>query len=349
MRPIERVDQFLLNRSKNTVLFLALAIALLIGIVDYFATPDLLIFYLLPIFFAAWYGGRRPGTVIAIYCAGAGYVSETMVQETIYFNLNAFWSLIARLAMFLILSRILSKLRESREQQKELTSFIVHDLRSPISSAITGLMTVEQTGELGELEHEMVSLALVSNQRALSLVNSMLDVSKLESGKMEIRHETLALNRFFDDAFAQVALWARSNEVNLVQDLHVEQATFDPGLTMRVIVNLLSNALKFSPVGSTVVTRVETAGKDGVRFSIQDQGPGIPQEYADRIFEPFHQVKGTKGGTGLGLTFCRLAVQAQGGKIWVDSHPGKGTTMVFTLPHVHPYSPEPTKPALEKA
>ncbi|HEY0867846.1 MAG TPA: HAMP domain-containing sensor histidine kinase, partial [Fimbriimonas sp.] len=246
------------------------------------------------------------------------------------------------------LARVLSKLRESREQQKELTGFIVHDLRSPISSAITGLITLEQTGHLGELEQEMVTLALVSNQRALSLVNSMLDVAKLESGKMELRTEAVALDRFVDDAFDQVALWARSHEIGLVKEVHVATAMLDPALTMRILVNLLSNALKFSPPGSNVVVHVDPSPKDGIRFAVQDHGPGIPPEYAERIFEPFSQVKGTQGGTGLGLTFCRLAVHAQGGRIWVDSHLGKGTSMIFTLPHAQTLPSESAKPALEK-
>jgi signal transduction histidine kinase len=152
---------------------------------------------------------------------------------------------------------------------------------------------------------------------------------------MELRHETVQLDQFVEDAFAQVALWARSNEVNLVKDVHVASAILDPSLTMRVVVNLLSNALKFSPRGAAINVKIEPAGKDGVRFEVRDQGPGIPQEFANAIFEPFSQVKGTEGGTGLGLTFCRLAVHAQGGKIWVESQLGKGTRMVFTLPHVH--------------
>jgi signal transduction histidine kinase len=218
-------------------------------------------------------------------------------------------------------------------QQRELMQFIVHDLRSPISSSITGLLTLQQTSTaLEDDEKEMVQLSLISNQRALGLVNSMLDVAKLEAGKMPIHLAKIAVDPLVSNCFEQVSLWAKSSEVRLVNDVQVFQAYLDPDLTSRVLVNLISNALKFSPPGTEVKLSVIAAGHGTIRFSVQDSGPGIPPDYLETVFNPFGQVKGTRGGTGLGLTFCRLAVHAQGGKIWVESQLGKGTTMQFTLP-----------------
>lgn len=347
---LRRFDAFFGRASRNAILLFALGLAIVLGVVDYYTAPDILPLYLIPIFLAAWYGGPRPAYVVAIYCAGAAFVMETFIKGSFGFQSDASWSLIVRLLTYLFVARTMERLRTSIRQREEMSSFIVHDLRSPISSAITGLMTLEQTGEnLDELEREMVTLALVSNQRALGLVNSMLDVSKLENGKMEIQRERVSLDKFVGDAFTQVMLWARSNDIQLAKDLHVYEAEFDVSLTMRVLVNLLSNALKFSPQGSTVTVRIDLQGRDGLRFAVIDQGPGIPDEFAERIFEPFAQVKGTKGGTGLGLTFCRLAINAQGGRIWVESALGKGTSMLFTLPHSHALAAEMTEPVAPPA
>lgn len=336
MRILKPLDAFLSARSRLGILIVSLIFAVVLGVIDYFLRVDLLILYLVPVFLAGWYGGIREGSVIAIYCAASGFLTQAVVAGGKGVDAADLWSFLVRLASYLVIAGVVVRLQESRRQQQELTQFIVHDLRSPISSAITGLMTLEQSAEhLDPVDKEMVSLALVSNQRALTLVNSMLDVAKLETGKMEIRREHVAIRSFVDDCLRQVALWAQSHDIRLDAQVEVEAAELDPDLTSRVLVNLLSNALKFSPAGSTVTVSVLPTGAHGVRFGVHDQGPGVPPDYIDAIFEPFAQVKGTKGGTGLGLTFCRLAVQAQGGRIWVESKLGEGASMLFTLPSPH--------------
>ncbi len=311
-----------------------MALAILIGVAGFFMPADLLIFYLAPIFVASWYGGWRVGSVISIYCALAWFLKEAVIAGINGVDAVEIWALVARLAVFLLITRIASMLHHRSRLQTELTHFIVHDLRSPIASAITGLHTLEQMGSVTDASSkEMVSLALVSNQRALDLVNSILDVSKLESGKMEVHYDEVDLAHLVDQCFAHVALWAKTQSVRLAHSETIARATVDPALTTRILSNLLSNALKFSPDEGLISVSIARAGRDGVHFAVQDQGPGIPPEHVDTIFEPFNQVKGTKGGTGLGLTFCRLAVQAQGGKIWVESVSGKGTTMHFVIPH----------------
>jgi NtrC-family two-component system sensor histidine kinase KinB len=178
----------------------------------------------------------------------------------------------------------------------------------------------------------MVALALVSNQRALTLVNSMLDVAKLESGKMPLNLEPASISELVESACQQVLLWAGGECIQIVSDVQVPNAVLDIDLTTRVLVNLLSNAIKFSPRDAQITVGVHTTFGGGLRFDVEDEGKGIPAEFVQSVFEPFTQVKGTKGGSGLGLTFCRLAVQAQGGKIWAESAVGKGTKMSFTLP-----------------
>lgn len=327
---LSRLDAWLSGLSRDKVLFLALILAILIGGADLFVTVDLIVLYLMPIFMAAWYGGLRPGLVIAVYCAGSAFVLQSIGGQDV--DAQSVLNLVIRLVTYLLIARIVGSLHESRRRQRELTGFIVHDLRSPIASSITGLQTLESMEEgMDDLQKEMVALALVSNQRALTLVNGILDVEKLESGKMEVRKEEVEVEPMIRASVEQLALWAQGSGIEVDVRSRVTTMRLDPELTQRVIVNLLSNALKYSPEGGKVLVEVEAHGHQA-RFAVRDHGPGIPPEYMAGIFEPFSQVKGTKGGTGLGLTFCRLAVQAQGGRIWVESRLGEGTSMLFNLP-----------------
>lgn len=327
-----RLDRRLSSLKSTVILAGCLIFAVVLGFTDMRGQTGLLIVYILPMALAAWYGGRREGSVVAIYCAVAWYLAGAIATH-FEVDPSQVWAFCARLTIFLVLTNVISSLKESMRRQEELTQFIVHDLRSPISSSITGLQTLQELDQnLNDLEKEMVSLALVSNKRALSLVNSMLDVAKLEAGSMSVQKQDVSVEALVNQAFDQVALWAKAQEIELKLESRVEMVNLDPDLTERVIVNLLSNALKFSPAGTQIRVEVQPPAHRLVRFCVEDQGPGIPPEYLGTIFQPFGQVKGTKGGTGLGLTFCRLAVQAQGGKIWVESTLGHGTQMIFTLP-----------------
>ena len=327
------LDARLLGMPRNAVLILALVLCLLVSALDVKTDFDVLLLYLMPILIASWYGGAVEGYVIAVYAAIAAEVTMILSRPNREMMPGQWVPLGMHFLIFVLVVRAMSQLRAAQVQRRQLTEFIVHDLRSPIASSITGLQTLASiTDNLDEIQKEMVDLALVSNQRALTLVNSILDVSKLEVGSMEVNMQPTDLRDLFSESLRQVALWAQGADVTVDLELGVERARLDADLTSRVLVNLVSNALKYSPTGSRVLIKSEAAGKD-VRITVKDQGPGIPAEYLDTIFEPFGQVKGTKGGTGLGLTFCRLAIHAQGGKIWAESPPQQGASMIFTVPN----------------
>ena len=347
---LQRMNGFFLRRSRRTILALSLVGVVVLSAVAYFAsalnvrfqgvisqtllpTPgDLLLLYLVPIFFASWYAGWPSGLTVAVWAGVATFVAETISAGVNEFQPHLLIALAVRTAAFLVIARVMARLHDARRQKEELTRFIVHDLRSPLASSITGLLTLQQTAEeLKEDERELVDLALVSNNRALGLVNSILDVAKLEGGKMPVEFMEVEIAPFVEECFQQVELWARGQDTDLQTDLQIQKGRFDPILTGRVLVNLLSNALKVSPEGSRLMLRA-VLNHGALRFSVSDEGRGIPAEEVELVFQPFGQIKGTQGGTGLGLTFCRLAVQAQGGKIWVESHVGKGTTFLFTIP-----------------
>ena len=235
------------------------------------------------------------------------------------------------------LTRTHTELRAAREAQDALTHMIVHDMRTPLTSIITGLQTAQQSDYDSELTPEMVDHALSGANRLLLMVNDLLDISKLESGMMTLNTDVFPIRQPIEVAVTIVGPLARDKDVALVvsnQDRDTVQA--DRELVRRIVVNLLGNALKFAPRKSTIRIDVERIGRASVKVSVSDNGPGIPPEHQQRIFEKFHQVNNgdTNGlpSTGLGLTFCKMAVEVQGGEIGVQSVPGEGSTFYFTLP-----------------
>jgi signal transduction histidine kinase len=171
------------------------------------------------------------------------------------------------------------------------------------------------------------------------MVNDLLDISKLEDGSLKLEYGTVDPAVLAERATSQVSLLTREKGLNLVTDVPPDLVAFsgDEDKLRRTLVNLLGNAIKFTPAGGTVtvVSRL-LENEEAIFFSVQDTGEGIPEEAFGRIFEKFGQVESRKAGrkmsTGLGLTFCKMAVEAHRGRIWVESELGKGSQFNFIVP-----------------
>jgi signal transduction histidine kinase len=335
---VQRVVDFLSRRSKNFWTTIGLLMVALIAIVDYFTEPDILIVYLVPIILVDWFAGEKPGVILAVASAIAWFAADVLSTQHDTSNVVPYWNLAVRSAIFLTVTYMLSGLLASRKRQEELMHFIVHDLRSPLTNVLTGLQTLRKMREarMDETEQELLDTALISSNRILTLVNSLLDLPRLEHRKMPVQTQEVSVDELVNNSLAVVALWAAQNRVNIVYepDPQVSTVIADPDITTRVLVNLLSNALKYSPPDTTITIRVRASANNTVTFSVTDQGPGIPPEWVEKVFDKYAQVEARKEGasTGLGLTFCQLAVEAQKGRIWIESELGKGTTVFFTLP-----------------
>ncbi len=335
---MQRIVDWLSRRSRNFWITIGLVMVALIAIVDYFTESDILILYLIPIILVDWFAGEKPGVILAVASAIAWFAADVLSTQHDTGNVVPYWNLAVRSAIFLIVTYMLSGLLASRKRQEELMHFIVHDLRSPLTNVLTGLQTLRQmrNGQMDESEQELLDMALVSSNRILTLVNSLLDLPRLENRKMPVQTQEVRVDDLVNNSLAVVALWAAQNRVNIVYepDPQVQTVIADPDITTRVLVNLLSNALKYTPPDSTITIRVRTSNNGMVTFSVTDQGPGIPPEWVEKVFDKYAQVEARKEGasTGLGLTFCQLAVEAQKGRIWIESELGKGTTVLFTLP-----------------
>ena len=231
------------------------------------------------------------------------------------------------------------RLQELEKLRDDLTHMIIHDLRTPLTSVIAGMQTLDVVGDLNEDQREMMDIAVVGGQVLLGMINDLLDVEKLESGSMPLDYVTLSAAELVASAVGQVASLAESQRLRLVQQIApgLSPLRGDANKLRRALVNLLGNAIKFTPSGGTITVEAGHSGADqSALFSVKDTGEGIPAEAFGRIFEKFGQVASRHGGrtmsTGLGLTFCKLAVEAHGGCIWVESRPGQGSAFFFTIP-----------------
>jgi signal transduction histidine kinase len=231
------------------------------------------------------------------------------------------------------------QLLELQRVRQETSDLIVHDLRNPLGIIYSGLNMLEMVlpEDILDVNRELLDLATSACERMQRLVDSLLDVSKLETGEMPLKLTTTNLRPLLDNAGKRQSIATRTRDVVLRIDIPTELplVAVDSEMLERILANLIDNAFKYSPNGEQIVVSAEV-GTNEIIISVADAGPGIPPHERERIFERFTQVEGTqlqRRGFGLGLTFCRLAVEAHGGEIWVEDGPGgKGSRFVFTLP-----------------
>ena len=334
--------EYLGKQSKLYLMILGFALVGLTGIVDYLTGPELAssIFYLIPIALVAWLVGRPAGIVLSIVSAISWLIADLLGGGTFSHPLIPFWNTLVRFGFFLIVTHVLSVLHAARERQEELRQFVVHDLRAPLSIVMTGLLTLQDlAGEsLDATQKNLVEMCIVSSQRMATLINSLLDMARLESGQLLLQFSQINVKELIESSLKQVAVLAKRSHVTLTPqlDANLEMIHADAELTTRVLVNLLGNAIKFSRPESVITIRTAPYSTHMAALSVIDQGRGVPKEWVDKVFDKFAQVEahrtGSAVGSGLGLTFCRLAVEAQGGRIWLESEVNKGTTFTFTLP-----------------
>jgi signal transduction histidine kinase len=230
-----------------------------------------------------------------------------------------------------------TKLQALEKLRDDLVHMIVHDLKNPLFMISVGLERIAQKigPKLSDGEARDITDMQAYTRDLLEMVTSLLDVSRLEDEKMPIKKQKCELGPLAAEAARLLEPLAKRKGLRLEKPDKPVFACCDQDLISRVMVNLLSNALKFTPRGGEVVISVE-ATESQARVAVRDTGPGIPPEYRERIFEKFGRVGGggdrKKYSTGLGLTFCRLAIGASEGKIGLDSEMGKGSTFWFELP-----------------
>lgn len=228
---------------------------------------------------------------------------------------------------------------EIDEMKSEFISVASHEMRTPMTS-IKGsleLLLGGYTGELSAEASELLGIALTAVDRLVRLINDLLDISKIESGKMELHWERLDLTECVRKSMRSLRSLAEAHKVSILAEPTEKLAPVlaDRDRLEQIITNLLSNALKYSPPDSVIRIRAIPVD-NAVQVSIIDQGPGIPSDQLERVFERFQQLQGAKKGSGLGLTICRALVEQHHGRIWVEVEPGEGAHFCFELPIAPP-------------
>lgn len=253
---------------------------------------------------------------------------------------------------------------ELERMKAEFISIVSHELRTPLTSMQAGLSLLHNNIITPSSPEGKITLDIVMTgvNRLVRLVNDILDLERLESGKINLEIQHFDVTILIDTAIAQMQDLANEGGITLERHLQPYEVNADPDRLLQVLINLISNAIKFSPTGSKIEVSVTLEqshasneinltkpilskqkgdkkainGDKVLLFTIQDQGRGIPQDNLETIFERFKQVDSSdsreKGGTGLGLAICRSIIQQHGGHIWAESCLGQGSTFYFTIP-----------------
>ncbi|MGE5071857.1 MAG: ATP-binding protein, partial [Anaerolineae bacterium] len=230
----------------------------------------------------------------------------------------------------------ISERKELDGLREDLTSMIYHDLRSPLGNIVSSLGLLQSMVGDEPSAAAILKVASHSTDRIQRLVDSLLDINRLESGQSIANQSEARAEDIIRAAAVDVEPSAAGRRQTV--EMHLEEPLpplwVDAGMIRRVLINLLENAIKYSKSDTKVQVGAKRYG-ESIQFWVQDQGPGIPPADQKRVFEKFARLKSgphRPSGLGIGLAFCRTAVQAHGGSIWVESEEGKGSRFIFTLP-----------------
>jgi signal transduction histidine kinase len=306
----------------------------------------LFVFYLVPVGLAAWFGSRRAGLAFAVAAAAGWYASDLLDQHPYSNQFLIYWETFMRFVSFAITALALARVRSEMRQQEDLLGVVSHDLRAPLG-AVSGQARILR-GRAGSdpWVAARADAILRASQRMDAMIQDLVDGARHQAGKLRLELRSFELQPYLAELLRRME---GSLEVERV-DLAVAataglQVRADPDRLERILVNLLSNALKHSPPGRRV--RVGAELRAGwLVVSVADEGPGIAPEDLPHLFERYYRGRGEPPGDGLGLGLhsSRMLAEAHGGHVRVETTPGGGATFLVALPAA-PARPERGKDA----
>lgn len=264
-----------------------------------------------------------------LQCAESGVLPVEVHVSTIHFSdkTSLQW-----------IFRDISERQYMEELREDLSAMIYHDLRSPLANILSSLDILRPmlvVAEDSTSAMQLVDIAQRSSERLQRLISSLLDIHKLESGQQITEKKPIDITLLIDEAVEIVTPAAIARQITIEKEIlgSLPEVCGDVEMLRRVLVNLVENAVKFSPKKTAILVAAKQSNMQ-VTLWVEDHGTGIPVDQKERIFSKFVRLKGegTSKGLGIGLAFCRLAIQAHGGTIWVENSPEGGSRFLFTLP-----------------
>ncbi len=238
---------------------------------------------------------------------------------------------------------VLSDITKQKELDRMKTNFVssvTHELRTPLVAMEKSLVLLlnQTAGPLSKTQEEFLNIATRNLKRLSLLINDLLDLSKLEAGKMDLKRETCSIDKVITDSIESFSNWASSKSIKLEKKIEsgIPEGKFDPNRVIQVLNNLIGNAIKFTPNNGTITIGASIdRPKQEIMVSVSDTGIGISKEHLPKVFDKFYQagerVSTDISGTGIGLSIAKEIVELHGGRIWVESEKNSGTKFIFTL------------------
>ncbi len=333
------------KQSRLFLMAFGFVLVVFIGVIDYLTGPEFssLMLYLVPVLFVTWFAGRPAGIFTSIASAVAWLLAEAASRQQYPHIIIPFWNLIEKLGIFLIVVYILLRLKKSEEtyrrlerERKDMLSMFAHDMKNPliIIGGFQARLISGKAGPLTEKQLNYMELMRDELQRFERYMTDFLELSKLESEGYKPAAAVFNMAAALKMRVEMERIRAEKKNINIKFDIPEDTAVMvsaDAGQTDRVIANLLDNAIKYTEPGGTVIIKLMDRDKD-VLVQVMDTGTGIHEEHIAHIFDVFYRVNRDSKGSGLGLSIVKKIVESNGGKTWVESVYGKGSTFSFTLP-----------------
>jgi signal transduction histidine kinase len=326
----------------------AAAALLLITWIDYVTGYDLslFVFYFVPVALAAWYGSRPGGLAFAVASAACWYLSDWLSGHPYAHPLLIYWETLMRLVAYGMIALALAKIRADAERQRDLLRVVSHDLRAPLTAIVGQAQLLGGRLEAGSWAAQRAEAVLRAARRMSTMIDDLLEAARLQARRPELALEAVELRPFLVELLARMAGTLDCARVDLELPAGRAAARADRARLERVVVNLLSNALRYAPPPSRVQVRVATSGPSA-RIAVVDHGPGIAPEDRAHLFERYYRGRASAGteGFGLGLHGARILVQAHGGSLRVEPTPGGGASFEVELPVAEAPEASPARPS----
>lgn len=234
----------------------------------------------------------------------------------------------------------ITKQKEVERLKSDFLAQVSHELRTPLFALEKSLSLIldKTTGPLSGDQQKFLDMAGRNLKRLTLLINDLLDLSKLEAGKVALKREPEAVENVIEEALSMLKAWADTKTIRFEKAIQegLPPVNIDSNRTIQVLINLISNAIKFTPSQGVITVEASREDNQEVRVCVQDTGIGIPPEELSKVFDKFYQIRSSAKtdvrGTGIGLTISKEIVELHGGRIWIESKVGEGTKFIFTLP-----------------